>query len=115
MKKYIVGVLAICMLFVLAGCGKTKSESKSIVGKWTLDNVQNGPVTITFNKDNTVVYENKYFSETGTYRFTEDNILVIEGIWDEEELYEYVLENGTLTLEAKYLDSMSYPNMKKVK
>lgn len=117
MKKYLVGVLAICMLFVLSGCGKKENKNKqdSIVGKWTISEIQNGPVTITFNEDKTVEYKNANFTATGTYEIKEDNIIIITDIWNDEGEFEYIIKDDTLTLDAVYVGVLSYPNMKRVK
>ena len=115
MKKYLVGVLAICMLFVLSGCGcERRKEKDTIIGKWTIEKIQNGPVTITFKEDNTIEYKNANFTGTGTYKVN-DNYIVVEGVWRSEEEYEFEFNDGKLTLNAVYEDSLSYPNMTKIK
>lgn len=112
MKKKIVLYLILISVFALVGCSLKKSNS--IIGTWKLDNIQNGPVTITFEKNNVLRYKSANYEKTGTYKI-DGATIIFKDIWDEEEEYEYEIKNSKLTLDAVYVGSLSYIDMERVK
>ena len=111
MKKYVFSFLAIIMLVMVVGCGKKK---ESIVGEWKIDKIQNGPVYITFGKDNSLTYKNINFEVTGKYSIEKDVVTFIE-VWDDEYEFKYEIKDGKLTLTALDEDVLSYTDMERVK
>lgn len=97
MKKVLLALVAITLVFVTIGCG-SKSSSNGIVGTWSND--EEGAVTITF-KDSESGYTTyngeKYDDFTYTYK---DEILTLkyQTVMETELKYGCIIEKDTMTL-----------------
>ena len=112
MKKYLIGFLTIVMCFVLVGCGK-KNET-GIKGVWRLEKVQNGPITITFKDKNVMNFTSGTYQSDGTYK-VEGNKVTFYDVWEYDEVFEYEIKDGRLSLNAVDEETMSYIDMEKQK
>lgn len=111
MKKIILSLALIVSVIFLTACGDKTPE---IVGKWSGETNDGINATFVFHKDNTIDYDNTYFSNSGKYSL-DGNKVTIEDVWDNPKTYEYKIKDNKLSLIATDSYSPSYSGLSKIK
>ena len=94
MKKYILGLLIVLLLFLTTGC------KKSIVGKWKSIDKENEYYYI-FNDDKTCSYEMTVARLDCTYEENDSKLTILYNGNDKPTNFEYRFEKNTLIITDK--------------
>lgn len=94
-KKLTAALLLLSLLLALAACGGSKD---AVAGTWTGDLGLDGVVTWTFYGKGGCTMENEFLKQKGTYTLDGDQMSVKLENWDEEVVYTFHVDGGTLTM-----------------
>lgn len=94
-KKLTATLLLLALVFALAACGGSKD---AVAGTWTGDLGLDGVVTWTFDGKGGCTMENEFAKQEGTYKLDGDQMSVKLENWDEEVVYTFAVDSGTLTM-----------------
>lgn len=97
MKKIFLSLFAICLVFIITGCG-SKSSSNGIVGSW--ENNEEGSVIITFKDSGTgsTTYNGEKYDD---FKYTYENeilILKYQTIMETELKYNCIIDKDVMTI-----------------
>lgn len=109
MKKFYVSIVAIFMLILVTGCGK----SNPIVGTWEGATEDGLATTWEFKSNNKVDYKDTFETGTGKYEIDGNTIKISLDIKENEKVYEFKVEGNTLTMLATDQVSPSYNKLTK--
>ena len=106
MKKYLLGILAILLVFLTTGC------KKSVVGKWKAIDKENEYYYI-FNKDKTCSYEMTVARLDCTYEEDGSKLTILYDGTEKPTTFEYRFEKETLIIKDETGKDNKFVKVKK--
>lgn len=103
-------------VFVLVGCGKNSDELEGTWKGLTDGESRDYQIETTFKFDGNgkVEYENEYgIKSEGTYEIKDNKVTISLKSWDEAKVYEFSINDKTLSLKATDVYSPSYSELDK--